>query len=121
MSVLEACGGELPPAIFECAGNPAALGLAVELIRSRGVIVAMGVLEEPVTISQLLLLVKEAQIRGSFAYAKADFEQAIELIAAGTVPVDELVTSVVELERAEEMFGALLDPAGEELKVLLAP
>lgn len=120
-TVLEACGGLPPPAIFECAGNPAALGLALELVRPRGTIVALGVLEEPVTISQLVLLIKEAQIRGSFAYTKADFAAAIELIAAGALPVEKLVTSVVGLERAEEMFGVLLDPASEELKVLLAP
>lgn len=121
MAVLEACGGLPPPAIFECAGNPAALGLALELVRTRGVIVALGVLEEPVPISQLVLLIKEAQIRGSFAYTKQDFADAIELIASGALPVEELVTSVVELERAEEMFAALLDPAATELKVLLAP
>jgi 2-desacetyl-2-hydroxyethyl bacteriochlorophyllide A dehydrogenase len=121
MALMEACGGMPPPAIFECAGNPAALGLALELIRTQGVIVALGVLEEPVPISQLVLLIKEAQVRGSFAYTKGDFADAIELIAAGALPVDRLVTSVVELERAEEMFAALVDPAAEELKVLLAP
>ncbi len=121
MAVVEACGGEPPPAIFECAGNPAALGLALELVRTRGTIVALGVLEEPVPISQLVLLIKEAQIRGSFTYTRQDFADAIDLIAAGAVPADELVTSVVDLDRAEEMFAALLDPAGDELKVLLAP
>lgn len=121
MALMEACGGLPPPAVFECAGNAAALGLALELVRTRGTIVALGVLEEPVPISQLVLLIKEAQIRGSFAYTKADFADAIELIAAGALPVEKLITSVVELERAEEMFGALLDPVAEELKVLLAP
>jgi 2-desacetyl-2-hydroxyethyl bacteriochlorophyllide A dehydrogenase len=121
MALMEACGGLPPPAIFECAGNPAALGLALELVRTQGTIVALGVLEEPVPISQLVLLIKEAQIRGSFAYTKGDFADAIALIAAGALPVEKLVTAVVDLERAEEMFGALLDPEAEELKVLLAP
>jgi 2-desacetyl-2-hydroxyethyl bacteriochlorophyllide A dehydrogenase len=121
MTVLEACGGAPPPAVFECAGNPAALGLALELVRPKGRVVALGVLEEPVPVSQLVLLIKEAEIHGSFAYTKQDFADAIELIAAGALPVEELVTSVVELERAEEMFGKLLAPESEELKVLLSP
>jgi 2-desacetyl-2-hydroxyethyl bacteriochlorophyllide A dehydrogenase len=121
MAVLEACGGLPPPAIFECAGNPAALGLALELIRPKGRIVALGVLEEPVPISQLVLLIKEAELHGSFAYTKADFADAIGLIADGALPVESLVTSVVELDRAEEMFGKLLAPDSDELKVLLAP
>ena len=54
--------------MFECAGNPAAPQLAIELVRSRGIVVLLGVLEEPVAISQLVLMIKEAQLRASFAY-----------------------------------------------------
>jgi threonine dehydrogenase-like Zn-dependent dehydrogenase len=43
-----ALGGELPAAVFECAGHPDALGLALELVASAGTVVAAGVLEEPV-------------------------------------------------------------------------
>jgi 2-desacetyl-2-hydroxyethyl bacteriochlorophyllide A dehydrogenase len=121
MAVLEGLGSELPHAVFECAGHPAALGLALELVRPTGRIVALGVLEEAVPISQLLLIVKEAQIRGSFAYRRADFARAIDLLEGESVPTDALITGVVELERAEEMFGALLQPDTEHLKVLLRP
>jgi len=120
-TVLEACGGVPPAAIFECAGNLAALGLALELVRPKGRIVVLGAVEEPVPVSQLVLLMKEAEVRGSFAYSRRDFADAIELIAAGALPTDRLVTSVVELERAEEMFAALLAPDSDELKVLLRP
>ena len=81
--VIEAFGGDLPDRVFECAGNPAAPQLAIELVRSRGVIVLLGVLEEPVEISQLVLLIKEAQMRASFAYRRDEFEEAVELLAAG--------------------------------------
>ena len=121
MAVLETLDGAPPPAVFECAGNPAALGLALELVRPKGRVVALGVLEEPVEVSQLVLLIKEAEIRGSFCYTRDDFAAAIELIGAGALPVDRLVTATVDLERAEEMFAALLAPDSDELKVLLAP
>ena len=44
--------------------------------------VAVGVLEEPVPLNQLLLILKEAVIRGAFAYEREDFERAIELLDA---------------------------------------
>ena len=66
MRVVDALGGEPPDVVFECAGNPAAPALAAELVRSRGIIVLLGVLEEPVPINQLVLLIKEAQMRASF-------------------------------------------------------
>jgi 2-desacetyl-2-hydroxyethyl bacteriochlorophyllide A dehydrogenase len=119
--VLEAFGGDLPDVVFECAGNPAAPQLAIELVRSRGVIVLLGVLEEPVEISQLVLLIKEAQIRASFAYRRAEFEEAVELLAAGKIPADRLITGTAPLARAQEMFEQLEDPATEQIKILLTP
>jgi 2-desacetyl-2-hydroxyethyl bacteriochlorophyllide A dehydrogenase len=119
--VIEAFAGELPDLVFECAGNPAAPQLAGELIRSRGVIVLLGVLEEPVEISQLTLLIKEAQMRASFAYRREEFEEAVELLAAGRLPADRLITGTAPLQAAEEMFGRLEDPATEDIKILLHP
>ena len=121
VKVLEALGGELPDVVLECAGNPAAPQLAIELVRSRGIVVLLGVLEEPVEISQLLLMIKEGQLRASFAYRRESFEEAIELLSAGQVPGDHLITDTVPLERAQEMFERLEDPGTEQIKVLLRP
>jgi threonine dehydrogenase-like Zn-dependent dehydrogenase len=119
--VIEAFGGDLPDVVFECAGNPAAPQLAAELVRSRGVIVLLGVLEEPVPISQLVLMIKEAQMRASFAYRRDEFEEAIGLLADGKVPADRLITATAPLRRAQEMFDRLEDPATKEIKILLQP
>ena len=86
VQVLERFGGELPDIVYECAGNPAAPQLAIELVRSRGIIVLMGVLEEPVEISQLVLIVKEAQLRASFAYRRDDFDEAVALLVERRLP-----------------------------------
>lgn len=120
-AALAALGGELPDGVFECAGHPDALGLALELIRPSGAIVAAGILEEPVQINQLLLIIKEARILGAFAYRRADFEAARDLLASGAIPADELITNVANLGEAQEMFDELLRPGTEQLKVLLRP
>jgi 2-desacetyl-2-hydroxyethyl bacteriochlorophyllide A dehydrogenase len=121
LTVPEALGGNLPDLVFECAGNPAAPQLALELVRYRGIIVLLGVLEEPIEISQLVMLIKEAQMRASFAYRRDEFEQAIELLAAGRLPADQLITGTAPLEQAQRMFELLEDPATEQIKILLAP
>lgn len=120
-AVLAEFGMEPPAAVLECAGHPDALGLALELVRPAGVVVACGVLEEPVPLNQLLLILKEARIHGSFAYAREDFAEAIELLAAAAVPADELITEVAPLSRAQELFDELLRPGTDQLKVLLQP
>ena len=121
MQVLETLGGKLPDVVLECAGNPAAPQLAIELVRSKGIVVLLGVLEEPVEISQLVLIVKEAQMRAAFAYTRDDFDQAVRLLADGKLPADELITGTAPLERAQEMFDRLESPATDDVKILLAP
>jgi threonine dehydrogenase-like Zn-dependent dehydrogenase len=120
-TVIESFDGELPDVVLECAGNPAAPPLAIELIRSRGVVVLLGVLEEPVAISQLVLMIKEAQLRSSFAYRLEDFQEAIGLLVADKVAADPLITGTARLEDAQRMFDLLEDPATEQIKILLDP
>jgi threonine dehydrogenase-like Zn-dependent dehydrogenase len=83
--------------------------------------VLLGVLEQPVEISQLVLMIKEAQVRASFAYRRDEFEQAVELLADRRLPAERLVTGTAPLERAQEMFDRLEDPATEDIKILLSP
>jgi (R,R)-butanediol dehydrogenase / meso-butanediol dehydrogenase / diacetyl reductase len=120
-SMLARFGGEAPDVVFECAGNPAAPELAIELVRSGGVVVLLGVLEEPVEISQLVLMIKEAQVRASFAYRRPEFQEAVELLAAGRLPADRLITARAPLEDAQAMFERLEDPRTDDIKILLAP
>ncbi len=119
-AVVEALG-EPPAVVLECAGHPTALPLATELVASSGVIGLLGVLEEPVEISQMNLMLKEAQVRASFAYRPASFDEAVAMIAGGAVPAERLITSREPLERAEEMFAELLRPGTDQVKVLLKP
>ncbi|MGZ5324018.1 MAG: zinc-dependent alcohol dehydrogenase [Solirubrobacterales bacterium] len=120
-AVIAELGGELPAAVIECAGHPDALGLALELVRGAGTVVAAGVLEEPVPLNQLLLILKEVRIQGAFGYRREDFARAIELLASGGVPAASLVTEVAPLSRAQELFDELSRPGTEQLKVLLDP
>ncbi|MCE3267562.1 MAG: alcohol dehydrogenase [Solirubrobacterales bacterium] len=120
-AVIAAFDGELPVAVLEGAGHPDALGLALELVAPAGIVVAAGVLEEPVPINQVLLIIKEARIQGAFAYRREDFERSIELLESGRIPAAELITEVAPLARAQEMFDELRRPGTEQLKVLLAP
>lgn len=120
-AVLGAFGGQPPAYVIECAGNVAAPGLAVELLASEGTIALVGMLDEPVPISQLNVMLKEAVIRGSFAYRPKDFDEAVAMLAAGNVPVDDLITSRHPLADASACFEELLRPGTPELKILLQP
>jgi len=78
-------------------------------------------LEEPVPISQLNVMLKEVVLRGSFAYRPKDFDEAVAMLAAGSVPVAELITARRPLADAADCFTELLRPGTRELKILLVP
>lgn len=68
-----------------------------------------------------VLMIKEAQVRASFAYRHEEFEEAVRLLAAGKAPADLLITGTAPLEAAQSMFDRLDDPATEDIKILLDP
>jgi (R,R)-butanediol dehydrogenase/meso-butanediol dehydrogenase/diacetyl reductase len=110
-----------PAAVFECAGTPAAATLALELVRPLGRVVLVGIALEALDIQAPTIVFKEAELVGALTYRRAEFAEAIELLAAGHVPSEPLITDVVALERAEETFQILTAPGNTHLKVLLKP
>jgi (R,R)-butanediol dehydrogenase / meso-butanediol dehydrogenase / diacetyl reductase len=116
-----AFAGAPPEVVMECAGTGSAAALALELVAPLGRVVMVGVAPEPFALDPLPLLFKEVDVRGALAYRRADFQAAIELLAAGRIPTTELISDVVGLDRAEEMFQSLTAPGNQRTKVLLDP
>ena len=113
--------GAAPRVVVECAGHPSAPPLALELVAESGVVALVGMHEEPVAISQLLLMLKEAQLRAAMTYRPANFDEAIGLLTDGALPVTDLVTGREPLEQAQAVVDALEDPATDHVKVLFVP
>jgi (R,R)-butanediol dehydrogenase/meso-butanediol dehydrogenase/diacetyl reductase len=110
-----------PACVFECAGTPAAAQLAVQILRPLGRLLLVGLALEPLDLAAPPIVIKELQIRGVIAYRRAQFQAAIDMLAAGAIPVEDLITEVVPLSGAESAFQSLTTPGTDKLKVLLAP
>ena len=113
--------GPAPACVFECAGSPSAARLAVDAVRPLGRVILVGIALEPLDLAAPPLVLKEVELRGALTYRRADFDEAIGLLAAGRIPVDELITATAPLEGAEQMFQALSAPGNTHVKVLLYP
>ena len=112
---------EGPACVFECAGTPAAAQLAVEALRPLGRLLLVGLALAPLDLAAPAIVLKELEIRGVIAYRRAQFQAAIDMLAAGAIPVDELITEIVPLADAEAAFQSLTARGSEKIKVLLAP
>ena len=121
VSIDDAQSAESPACVFECAGTPAAAQLAVQILRPLGRLLLVGLSLSPLDLAAPPIVIKELEIRGVIAYRRAQFQVAIDMLAAGAIPVGDLITEVVPLEEAESAFQSLTRRGSEQLKILLAP
>lgn len=118
---LERIGLPAPGAVVECAAAPAAARAAALALRRRGRLVLVGLPEADVCFDAQSLVVNEIQVRGAAGASRSDFVAALDLIARGGIPVDQVITACVDLAEAGEAFSQLRDPGTEHVKVLLRP
>jgi threonine dehydrogenase-like Zn-dependent dehydrogenase len=84
-------------------------------------VVLVGIALEALSIPATAIVFKEAALVGALIYRRDEFAEAIELLAQGRIPAEGLISDIVGLDRAEEMFQTLTASANTEMKVLLRP
>jgi (R,R)-butanediol dehydrogenase/meso-butanediol dehydrogenase/diacetyl reductase len=112
---------EPPACVFDCAGTPSSAQLGVELLRPLGQLMLVGLSLAPLDLPAPPVVLKELNLRGVIAYRRSEFQQSIDLLAAGRIPTDELITDVRPLDQAEAAFQALTTPGAQHLKIILTP
>ena len=55
---------------------------------------------------------------GARVYEREDYRRAIELVCAGTMPLDHLISRVFPLEQIQEGVEAM-EQGGENMKILI--
>lgn len=113
----EATAGAGADVVFEVAGTRGTALDATRYARTRGRVVFVAIHPEPVPADLHRIFWRELEVLGARVYEREDFERAIELLAAGEIPAEALITRVVQLEDTEAAFGALL--AAEAMKILV--
>ena len=103
---------------FEVSGSQPGLTTAVEVLRPRGRLVAIGIHTEPRLVDLKRVFWKELEILGARVYDRSDYEGAIALVAAHKIPADALITHVTPLGSSPEAFD-LLGAGGTVMKVLV--
>ncbi len=108
--------------VAECSGSSPGLATALSSVRRRGAIVQTGLHTKPATLDAMALSEKDVSLVGSWCYLITDWPRVIRLIAAGKYPVSKAVTARIRLEDVvTKGFDVLVDPRGDQLKVLASP
>lgn len=116
--VREQSGQSGADAVFEVSGAKAAVLSATELLRIRGRLLLVAIYPQPVEINLFHYFWKELRLQGARVYERQDYERAIHLIAAGALPLKEMITDVLPLNELARAFTTLAcDPAA--MKILI--
>jgi len=107
--------------IFEVSGAAPAAATMTEIVRTRGRIVMVAVYAKPAPVNLHKFFWRELIMCGARVYEREDFEQAIRLLAARTIPFEKLITDVrpldglqrglEEMEKGAEVMKILVDCA----------
>lgn len=103
--------------VFEVSGAAAAVLGATSLAKARGTLVVVAIHPTPRPIDLQKVFWRELTILGARVYQRQDFEKAVELISNGVIPVEALITKVVNLSDTASAFDELA--SGRAMKVLV--
>jgi L-iditol 2-dehydrogenase len=105
--------------VVECSGAEAGIAAALAWTRRGGKVVQIGLTGRPVTVPFDLICLHELTVTSGFASTPSSWARALELVEAGRVELEPLLSEVVPLTRWEEAFAATR--AGEGIKFALDP
>ena len=105
--------------IFECAGNPAAIEAAVDMVGQGGTIVIMSICEKPVELNFLRLVTGEIRILTSCGKTPEDFKTAVALLEKGKVDLSPLIKTVKGLESVPKTLDSLSKGTEKAVKVVV--
>ncbi|WOO42705.1 zinc-dependent alcohol dehydrogenase [Rubellicoccus peritrichatus] len=114
----EQSGGSGADIVFEVSGAKPAAASMTDLLAIRGRIVVVAIYPQPVEINLFHFFWKELQMCGARVYEPEDYTKAIELIASGELPLEEMISQVEPLEKLPDVFNSL-ENNPESMKVLM--
>ncbi|KAK6464928.1 polyol dehydrogenase [Scheffersomyces coipomensis] len=111
---------------YDCSGVPATYQTSVRALNIRGVATNVAVwAHKAVDHFPMELTLSEKMVTGSICFVKEDFEEVIDALEKGLIPVDEtklLITSKIHLEDGvEKGFLELIHHKEKHIKILFSP
>lgn len=123
VDVVEACKEWSPGGVdvaIECSGQPAAIQASLAALRPGGRVVQTGVPVRPIELDLARLMLSGLSIVGSVGYPIRCWPELMGEVACGALPIDRVMTGRVPIiDAVSDGFERLLDPSGDELKILV--
>ncbi len=123
-------GGKGVEVSIDCAGSFNTMGLdmknpiyeALSITKIGGRVTIVGVHDFPSTVDLRKLLASEKELAGSWLFSREDFEEGLDIIKDGKIPLDSFITDRIYLEDlVSRGFLELEIRKDEHIKILVTP
>lgn len=105
---------------LECVGQEASLNACVDAVRRQGTVVQVGLHIRRASIDAMKWALKDITLEATWCYPVQVWPRIARLIASGNFPVEKVITARIDASDVVSLgFEALLDPAGNELKIVV--
>jgi len=104
---------------IECSGHPAGFASAIRSLRRRGTLAQTGLFVGEASVEPMLWSLNDLTIVGTWCYWVYDFDRIASQIAAGSLPVERVITSNVALDNSPDAFARLASGSAGAIKVLV--
>lgn len=105
--------------IFECVGVNATINQAIEYARKGSTIVIVGVFGDLAHVNMGYVQDRELALLGSAMYREEAFTEAIELVEAGLIEFDVLITHRLKFEEFSKAYSIIDEQKDKAMKVML--
>ncbi len=106
---------------IECSGNAAALNTDIDAVRKGGRVIQTGLFTSRAEVDPMEWSFKDLTIEGTWCNPVWYFPRVARLIASGQLPAERVITSSISIDEVSTKgFEMLVDPGGDEMKILVS-
>ena len=95
--------------VFEVSGSQPGVDAMTSIVNVRGRIVVVGIHPQPRQIDLFRFFWSELELIGTRLYEEEDFDEAIALMGAGKLPIEELITKMYPIDDVQAAFETIED------------
>ena len=107
--------------VYECAGRPGTLGVAVSTVRHGGTVVLVGISPHSGELVPADLVSRHVRLQASLGYTVADVHRALDLMADDRFRVSAIHERLVGFDELTDTFEELESDLSARRKVLFTP
>ena len=101
-----------------CTDAPSSFYQAIHATRSCGDVILVGMIQSKIEFCPMDIFGRDINIISNYTFTDEIYE-AVNMVAAGKIDLEPMITSIYSLEHGKDAFDALMVPGNPEVKVII--